>query len=152
EDAQERAGDDLRRGSVFYDLHSQKPYLLDVFSAAIKDGRGNPLHRKLFVVQSDGGTPTIKQPTIFLDLALAPRGPAVPDTPLPDRQVLEQALIEKALNPFLAEVAAERQHQVEIISRHVEISLNEMILRQSLRHADLAEAYEEAPEVPLNAA
>jgi hypothetical protein len=116
EDALERAGDDLRRGSVFYDLHTDKPYLLDVFSAAVKDGRGNPLHRKLFVVQSDGGTLTIKQPTIFLDLALAPKGTPVPEAPLPDCQTLEQALIEKALNRFLAEVAAERQHQVETIS------------------------------------
>jgi hypothetical protein len=62
EDSLERAGEDLQRGSVFYDLHCQRPYLLDVFNAAIKDGRGNPLHRKLFVVQSDGGTLTIKQP------------------------------------------------------------------------------------------
>jgi superfamily II DNA or RNA helicase len=151
-DALERAGDDLRRGSVFYNLHCQKPYLLDVFTAAIKDGRANPLHRKLFVVQSDGDTTTIKQPTIFLDLALAPKSTAVPDVPLADRQTLEQALIEKALNPFLAEVAAERRHQVEIIARHVEISLNEMIHRQSLRHADLVELYEKAPEVSLNAA
>ncbi len=95
---------------------------------------------------------TIRQPTIFLDLALAPKGTPAPDAPLPDRQVLEQTLIEKALNPFLAEVAAERRHQTEIITRHVEISLNEMIHRQSLRHADLAEAYEKAPDVPLNAA
>src|SRR5262249_58522328 len=110
-------------------------------------------HRKLFGVQSDGaGTLTIKQPTVFLELALAPKGTLVPDAPLPDRQTLEQALIEKVLNPFLAEVAAERRHQVEIIARHVEISLNEMIHRQSLRHADLAEAYEKAPDVPLNAA
>ena len=153
EDALERTGDDLRRGSVFFDLHCRKPYLLDVFSAAVKDGRGNPLHRKLFVVQSDAGTLAIKQPTIFLDLALAPKGTAVPDAgPLPDRHVLEQALIENALNPFLGEVATERQHQTEIIGRHVEISLNEMIHRQSLRHADLAEAYEKAPDVPLNAA
>jgi hypothetical protein len=48
EDVLERAHEDLQRGSVFYDLHSQLPYLLDVFSAAIKDGRGNHLHRKLF--------------------------------------------------------------------------------------------------------
>jgi len=80
------------RGSVFYDLHGKRPYLLDVFSAAIKDGRGNPLHRRLFVVQTEpDGTLTIKQPTVFLDL-------------------------------------------------------------QSLRHAEVAEAYEKAPEVPLNAA
>src|SRR5207237_1317718 len=54
--------------------------------------------------------------------------------------------------PFLAEVAAERIHQVEIIARHVEISLNELIHYQSLRHGDLAEAYEKAPDVPFNAA
>ena len=51
---------------------------------------------------------TIKQPTIFLDLALAPKGTPVPDgVGLPDRQALEQVLIEKALNPFLTEIAAE---------------------------------------------
>src|SRR5262249_28200634 len=61
-------------------------------------------------------------------------------------------LIERALNPFLAEIAAERYRETETITRHVEISLNEMIHRQSLRHAEVAEAYEKAPEVPLNAA
>ena len=50
EDVLERVQDDLARGTVFYDLHAGQPYLLDVFSAAIKDGRGNALHRKLFVV------------------------------------------------------------------------------------------------------
>ncbi|HEV3257948.1 MAG TPA: helicase-related protein [Gemmataceae bacterium] len=168
EDVLERAGEDLQRGSVFYDLHSKQPYLLDVFSASIKDGRGNHLHRKLFVVQTDcsplaltgraaggEGQPAliIKQPTIFLDLALAPKGTQVPDlASLPDRQVLEQALIERALNPFLIEVATDRHRETDTIARHVEISLNEMIHRQSLRHADLAEAYEKAREVPLNAA
>jgi superfamily II DNA or RNA helicase len=148
EDALERAGDDMRRGSVFYDLHCPNPYLLDVFSAAIKDGRGNPLHRKLFVVQSAGGTLTIKQPTIFLDLALAPTGTPIPDTSLPDRQVTEQALIENALNPFLAEVAAERQHQIEIICRHVEISLNEMIHRHNLKLAELVEQQQKGDNSP----
>jgi superfamily II DNA or RNA helicase len=154
EDVLERAREAMQRGSVFYDLHHPRPYLLDVFSAAIKDGRGNPLHRKLFVVQTEPeGTLTIKQPTIFLDLALAPKGTSAPDVGgLPARQQLEQALIERALNPFLAEVAAERHRETEIVARHVEISLNEMIHRQSLRHAEVAEAYEKAPDVPLNAA
>jgi hypothetical protein len=154
EDVLERARDDLERGSVFYDLHGREPYLLDVFSAAVKDGRGNHLHRKLFVVQSGrDGAPAIKQPTIFHALALAPKGTPAPEgAALPDRHALEQVLIEKALNPFLAEVAAERQREAAGIARHVEISLNEMIHRQSLRHAELAEAFEKAPEVPLNAA
>jgi hypothetical protein len=154
EDVLERSREDLQSGSVFYDLHGKRPYLLDVFSAAIKDGRGNPLHRKLFVVQTEQDAAlTIKQPTIFLDLAPAPKGTAAPDaTGMPDRQVLEQFLIERALNPFLAEIAAERHRETEMITRHVEISLNEMIHRQSLRHAEVVEAYEKGPEAPLNAA
>ena len=154
EDMLDRAREDLQRGAVFYDLHARRPYVLDVFSAAIKDGRGHPLHRKLFVVQSEAdGTLTVKQPTVFLDLALAPKGTLAPDAAWPpDRSVLEQALVERALNPFLAEVAAERHRETETITRHVDISLNEMIHRQSLRHAEVAEAYEKAPEVPLNAA
>jgi superfamily II DNA or RNA helicase len=154
EDVLGRAREDLHRGAAFFDLHSDRPYLLDVLSASVKDGRGNHLHRKLFVVQTGrDGAVTIKQPTVFLDLALAPKGTAVPDgADLPSLHALEQALIEKALNPFLSEIAAERRRETEAVARHVEISLNELIHRQSLRHAELAEAYEKAPEVPLNAA
>jgi hypothetical protein len=43
EDVLARVRDDLQRGSVFYDLHHREPYRLDVFSAAIKDGRGHVL-------------------------------------------------------------------------------------------------------------
>ena len=97
EDVLERAGDDLRRGSVFYDLHAGQPYLLDVFSAAIKDGRGNPLHRKLFVVQSGGGWHADDQAAD--DLPGPGPGPArrghVPNAELPDRAALEQTLLSK---------------------------------------------------------
>jgi hypothetical protein len=105
EEVLSRVRDDLQRGAVFYDLHRPEPCRLDVFSAAIKDGLGNALHRRLFVVQCDlDGTLTIRQPTIFLDLALAPKGTTVPDGEgLADRQVTEHALIEQALGSFLAE-------------------------------------------------
>jgi hypothetical protein len=151
--------------------------LFEVVREDVLERARDDLHRRLFVVQtiltaedaeerrgntmiglplrssaSSAVSLSIKQPTIFLALALAPKCTPVPGVPLPDRQTLEQALIEKALNPFLAEVAAERRHQVEVITRHVEISLNELSHRQSLRHAELAELYEKSPEVPLNAA
>src|SRR2546423_17805 len=68
EDVLDRVAEDMQRGSVFYDLHCNAPYLLDVFCASAKDGRGNHLHRKLFVVQIEGhGQTAIKQPTVFLD-------------------------------------------------------------------------------------
>jgi hypothetical protein len=149
-----RVRDDLQRGTVFYDLHCLEPYELDVFSAAIKDGRGHALHRRLFVVQRDlHGTLTIRQPTIFLDLALAPKGTAVPGSEsLPDRQATEQALIEQALGSLLSEVASEQARQTETISRHVEISLNELIHRQNLRLGDLVQQQEQGETSPLLAA
>jgi len=131
--------DDLNRGAVFYDLHHAAPYRLDVFSATVRDGLGRCLHRKLFVVQTDiDGTLAIRQPTILLDLALAPKATQTPaDDGLPQRPSVEQALIEKALNPFLAEVTAERTREVEVIVRHIDISLNAIINRVQLQFADL---------------
>jgi SNF2 family DNA or RNA helicase len=143
EEVSDRIQDDLRRGSIFFDLHSKEPYRLDVFDASIKDGRGNVLHRRLFVVHVDlNGQMSIRQPTIFLDLALAPKGTPVPENTLPDRSATEQSLIEKALNPFRDEIAAEKVHEIETISNHIEISLNTIIDKVQCQYAALVEQKE----------
>ena len=156
EDVTERVRDDLLRGSVFFDLHSEQPYRLDVFTAAVKDGRGNCLHRRLFVVRADrDGTLAVKQPSIFLDLALAPKGASVPDDAgLPDREAAERALIEDkdGLNAFLAKVAAERERETDTIAQHIDISLNELIHRQNLKLAELVEQQQSGDASPLLAA
>jgi hypothetical protein len=142
EDVSDRVGDDLCRGAVFYDLHSAEPYLLDVFTASIKDGKGNTLHRRLFAVRIDAtGDIQVKQPTIFFDLAVAPAGAEVP-APLvaPDRALSEQALVASALQPFLDEVAAERARETRVVKDHVEISLNTIIHRVQCQYAELHEA------------
>jgi len=143
-DVIDRIRDDLRRGSIFYDLNNKETYRLDVYSALIKDGRGNCLHQRLFVVKTNtDGSMSIKQPTIFLDLALAPKGTAIPEVDeLPDRIATEQALIEKALNPFLTEIAAERERETSTISRHIEISLNAIIDRVQCQYAKLIQQKE----------
>ena len=142
EDISERVHHDLKQGAIFYDLHQKEPYRLEVFSACICDGRGNVLHEKLFVVQTDmNGLMSIRQPTIFLDLSLATGTNTIPDSSgLPQRDVVENTLIQKALNPLLEEVRIQREKETEIISRHMEISLNELINRQNLRMAELLEA------------
>jgi superfamily II DNA or RNA helicase len=154
EDVLERVQTDLRRGAVYFDIHRREPARLDVFSAAIRDGRGNVLHRRLFVMETDhAGQMSVRQPTIFLDLALAPIGTQVPDdTSLPGRDQVEQILIEQALQPFLQEVAAQREREIETISRHMEISLNELIHRQNLRMAELLEQQQAGDSSPLLAA
>lgn len=138
-DVSERVADDLSRGALFYDLHSPIPYRLDVFAASIKDGRGHTLHRRLFVVRSDAATGlSIKQPTLMLELAAAPKGATPPaDVPLPDRNQVETALLEMALRPFLAEVSAQRAKENGVVRKHVLISLDELINRANISLAEL---------------
>jgi len=141
--------EDLRRGAVFFDLHRILPVRLDVFSAAIADGRGRKLHERLYVVQTDlDGTMTVRQPTLFLDLIPAKgvesdveNGNLVnclpDDTNLPSREQAEQALIEQELNSFLTEIRIQRQKEVETISNHIEISLNTIIDKVQIQYAEL---------------
>ena len=155
EDVLARVQDDLRRGAVFYDLHRQSPARLDVFSAAIADGRGNKLHERLYVVQTDmDGKMTVRQPTVFLDLV-----PAIDlsanliaslpdDTTLPSRDRAEQALIEQELNRFLAQIRTQRQKEVETISHHMEISLNTIIDKVQCQFAELIEQKESGSKEP----
>lgn len=130
---------DLHRGSVFYDLNRNTPALLDVFSGEIRDGKGNILHKRLFVAQTSmEGKITIRQPTIFLDIALAPKGTKVPDhNGLPPREQAETILYNQALIPLLKEVKTLREKTIKTISEHMEISLNSIIDRVQLQFAEL---------------
>src|SRR5262249_14282820 len=138
-DVSDRVGDDLRRGAVLWDLHAKAPYRLDVYAASVKDGRGNTLHKRLFVVRADpGGLLTLRQPTLFLDLIPAAKGTQPPDLAgLPERHAIEVHLVQQALNPSLAEVADQRTKENRIVREHIEISLQELINRQQITLADL---------------
>ncbi len=132
------AEDDLRRGAMFYDLNRATPARLDVYTAAIKDGRGNVLHRRLFVAETDvDGRISIRQPTLFLDITPAPAGVQPPDGAPPERDQVEQALLKEALEPFLAEVAVQRAHEADVIERHTRLSLDALINRQNIQLAGL---------------
>jgi hypothetical protein len=130
---------DLQHGAVFYGLDHAEPACLDVFTAAIRDGRGSVLHQRLFIVETRAdGTQEMRKPTLLLDLMPAPKGTASPngDT-LPNKAQVEQLLIERELTQFLGEVTGQRQKDIETISRHMEISLNELIHRQNVRLGQL---------------
>ena len=150
DDVAERVHDDLKRGAVFYDLQIETPVRLDVFGASVKDGRGNTVSRRLYIVQEEAsGAITIRQPTYLADLALAPiRTTIASHGRLSDRAGVEQALVEKALNPFLEEIAVERAREVETISQHLEISLGELIHRANMSLAELANRRIEGENVP----
>lgn len=153
EDASEQVREDLTRGAVFYDLHTKEPYRLDVYAASVCDGMRKEIHKRLFVVQTNSlGEISIRQPTIFLDLAVGDKNAAVPDdSKWPAKEQLEIALFEKALKFFLQDVRDEREKEVVTISRHVEISLNELIHRQNMKLAELVnqqQSGDKSPHIP----
>jgi len=144
EEMLERVLPDLQRGAVFYDLHRKRAARLDVFKAAIGDGRGNLLHQRLFVMETSlDGDMELRQPTLFLDISPTPAGTPLPEDvtrlgeSLPPIDQVEAQLVQQALQPFLAEITEERQKQSEIVAYHMEISLNAIIDRVQCQYADL---------------
>lgn len=150
EDVLAQVKTDLNRGTVFYDLHSKEPYRLDVFNIAICDGTKKEIHRRLFVVQTDfSGAMTVRQPTIFLDLSIGNTNVNIPDdSKLPSKEQVEVALVEKSLKPFLHEIATSREKEIEIITRHVKISLEELIHKQNMRLADILNQQQSGDKSP----
>lgn len=144
-DVRERVAEDLSRGAIFFDLHTADPYRIDVFGASIKDGRGQTLHRKLFVIRVDpDGTVYVRQPTLLLDVIPAPKGTQPPQfVELPNRQAVEQELVDRALTPFLLEVSEQRTNENSVVREHLEISLGELIHRQNLKLAELVSRQQE---------
>ncbi|MFH1931867.1 MAG: helicase-related protein [Pseudomonadota bacterium] len=147
---QDKVQEDLQRGTIFYDLNRGDPAKLMVFSAEIRDGRGNILHKRLFVTQTTlDGSITIRQPTIFLDLSIAPKGTSAPeDSGVPGREQVETALYKEALIPMLEEEQNQRGKDVKTISNHVEISANTIIDRIQLQFAELQTQKESGSREP----
>jgi len=129
---------DLRSGAVFYDLHRDNPAVFDVFSAAVNDGLNNTVHERLFVLEHNGdGEPKVRQPTVFLDVIPANEQATIPDISLPGHEEVEALLYENALIPFMEKVADERRREVGIIKRHLETSLQELLMRENTRNMEL---------------
>lgn len=150
EDLLERVEADLRQGAIFYDINRDAPCTLDVFAASIKDGRGNTLHRQLFVVETDtAGSMRTRQPTVFHEIAVRPDDDARADlAATPERHAAEAFLVEAALHPWLDQVQAERASEIERVAKHVEISLNALINRQQFQLAEYLNRQIEGLTVP----
>jgi len=150
EEVWEKVQADLRRGAVFYDLNRTTPSRLEVYAASIADGRGNTLHRQVFVVEiADSGNMRLHQPTVFLDLMPANAITAVNPPITPDPGEVERFLLERGLEPFLQKVHQERQKELDTIARHVEVSLLTLIDRQQRQIVELLERKEQGEDVAL---
>lgn len=146
-DITRQAKNDLQHGSILYDLNTDQPYRLDTFTAAVKDGLDNVVHRRLFVVKTEmSGNLELREPTLFLDLALSEKNTPLPqdlvESGIPGRAESEGFLYSEALQPLLAEVQAERERESSNVLRHIQTSLNELISRLTIRHMELLAQHE----------
>ncbi|GAG99959.1 unnamed protein product, partial [marine sediment metagenome] len=66
----------------------------------------------------------------------------------PNKDQIEVALVEKSLKPFLDEIHKERDKEIQIITKHVKISLDELIHKQNMRLADLLNRQQNGDKSP----
>src|SRR5262249_50743762 len=117
------------QGACFYALDAIEPARLDVYRARIVDGLGHVGHARLFAVRLVVG----REPPLF---GVGVRGnlqPAPVTHLLPPGAMESEALTwlhAEALQPFLTEVQAERESELDRIAAHIELSLTELIDRE----------------------
>ena len=121
----------LRQGVVFYELEREQPALLELFGAAVADGTGSVLHRRIFLVETNSdGTRRLRDAAYALDLIVPDKQPQLlPTLPVDDSRA-QTFLFEKALQPFLAEIAGERAHELDLIERSVRTCFEELIAKR----------------------
>ena len=121
----------LRQGAVFYELEREQPALLELFIAGVADGLGNVLHRRLFLVETNSDhTRRLRDPAYLLDLVVPEKPPQLLPNLTSDDTRAKTFLFEKALQPFLTEIAGEREHELDLIERSVRTCFEELIAKR----------------------
>ncbi|MGO8928971.1 MAG: helicase-related protein [Limisphaerales bacterium] len=121
----------LRQGAVFYELEREQPALLELFIASVADGTGIILHRRLFLVETNAdGTRRLRDASYLLDLIVPDKQPQLLPPVASEDARTQTFLFEKALQPFLTEVAGERGHELDLIERSVSTCFAELIAKR----------------------
>ncbi len=124
----ELAREPFGQGACFYSLDHAAPARLDFYRARVVDGLGSVARERIFAVELPSeGEPRLRETALLGNLT-----PTAAPSELPPVATQAEAtawLNEQALAPFLAEVRTERLAEVERVSRHVELSLTELLLK-----------------------
>ncbi len=127
------------KGACFYSLWHESPSRIDFYRARIVDGLGNVIHERLFAVEIKDHD----EPALWESANLGNFLPAESPPELPAVALLPEAtawLHDHALQPFLEETRKERLTEVQRISKHVELSLTELLQRADV---EIGRAYED---------
>lgn len=135
------ARDAFAGGACFHSVSHEAPARLDTYRARVVDGTGRVLRERLFAVElADGAAPRLRDPDLLGDLT-----PAAPPPSLPAVAAAPEPLewLQARVLAATTEAREERIAQVERISRHVEISLTEMLARADQEIGRALQAREE---------
>ena len=134
----------LNSGTVFIDKQAREPYLVWLLEAAVRNGLGEEVHRRLLALRQRGDEFEPVQPGVLLDL---PPSDAVPVMPGVLRDIArDNAAVAEAssvyANEYLAEVTNEQERQVGIMEQALQNSIDDSLssLQQRLerQHEDEA--------------
>lgn len=126
--AEHEARPHFRQGVIFYEVEGEEPAMLEIYTAAVADGTGKTSYERMFVVEtSASGARYLREPTYLLGL-LPPDNKPQPILQINlDEAALQAFLYERALQPFLQQSAAERQKDLDLVKRYVELCFAELI-------------------------
>ncbi len=134
----------LARGSVFIDKEARAAYLVWLLEAAVVNGEGETVHKRLLALRQQGETFEPVAPGVLLDL---PPSDTVPSMPNDLRAIAHgdaaiSAASEFYTHEYLAEVTAEQERRVAIIETALQQSVNDNLsdlqTRLERQHEDAA--------------
>jgi superfamily II DNA or RNA helicase len=140
----------LARGSAFVDRTAREPYLVWLLEAAVVNGEGQTVHRRLLALRQRGAAFEPVAPGVVLDLPPEATAPSVPLEllDLAQDETAISAAAETYAHQYRAEVAAEQERQAEIVETALQQSVNDSLARLQERldrqYADLERGKEMA--------
>ena len=132
----------LVKGTVFVDKESREPYLVWLLEAAVVNGEGEVVHRRLLALRQRGSEFDPVAPGVLLDLPPSDVAPAVPETlrGITDGDAAVAAASGFYAGEYLSEVTVEQERQVSIVESALQKSVNDNLtdLQQRLerQHED----------------
>lgn len=121
----------LSRGTVFVDREATAPYLLWLLEAAVVNGEGEAVHRRLVALRQRGKTFEPVAPGVILDLPPSATAPQVPQAlrGLADADQAVSAAAGFYASDYVAEVTAEQERQAAVVERALQQSVSDTMTR-----------------------
>jgi Helicase conserved C-terminal domain len=124
----DQAMDVLAKGATYYSLQHDHPARIDFYRARVVDGLGDVIHERLFAIEIVGDDePRLQEPGALGNFVPADAPPDMPTVAVRPEET--SWLHEHALAPFLDETREDRVAEVDRVSKHVELSLTELLQR-----------------------